>query len=118
MYLYSTGPIDHFGPLLSVEAFDERGVGEPVREFIERCLRDLAEETAFDPEEIAAGPWVSALPDGGGGNYPALVVMVKASTNGTVYVASPVELPHLSEYWTATLDKPRHPAWKGDGRDW
>lgn len=122
MYLYMTPPIDYFEPLLTAEEVYERtkgnrGTDAPVRAYVERCVQALAENTYYSPDDHAMGPFVSAVPDTDY-TYPHLIVFVKGINNGTVYVASPIELPSLSDRLEATLDTPRRPEWSQGGDDW
>lgn len=66
---------------------------------------------SYEAADLAVGPFVSALPDTDY-TYPRLIVSVKGSNNGTFYLASPVELPSLRGYLTATIDGPSRPNWR------
>ena len=118
MYLYSTGPVDYFAAFTHVDDFYERtrkegGSVEAVREYVDQCIRDLEEHTFYEADDLAAGPFVSALPDADY-TYPRLIVSVKGSNNGTFYAASPIELPWLREFLTATIDGPSRPNWHAE----
>ena len=80
---------------------------------MDECLRALAEHTYYDRGDRAARPFVSALPHGDD-TYPRLVVSVKGSNNGTFYVASPVELPWLSDHLTTTIEGADRPKWSAE----
>jgi hypothetical protein len=123
VHLYVTSPIDHFAGMLPAELYYERLVsvdghdGEaavaPARSYVEATVALIESNTHYDrASDHAAGPFVAALPDAGGTPEGALIVMVKGSNNGSFYIASPFELPWLSDWHAGRVQEaPDRPEW-------
>jgi hypothetical protein len=91
-YVYAIPPIDRFDPL-GWRIPD--AVGE-AWDLVDTALAEIAKHEFWE-DRITAGPYVMPLPMPEYHDQP-WAVAVKIENNGTVFVWSSVELPHLSEW--------------------
>jgi hypothetical protein len=121
VFLYAMGPIHDFTPFLSAEDYYARvrqqlgmpdGQVEAERTYVDRCVAVLATNTYYSAEDHAAGPFVCALPTGG--DRSRIAVLVRGRSQGSCYLASPIELAWLSDHFVNEVDAPEESDWAGD----
>lgn len=111
-YIYELGPIDHYwqhmktvvetakelgaaSAAAQIAGFPEDTDGESVSvsEFLAKW-KDASSRVTSSPDELRLPPVVFWVPWEG---YFKYGFVIKHDNNGTTYVVSPVELPHLGE---------------------
>lgn len=92
-------PLELYVSLARAESWDTPDQAERrVRAWAVDRLAALVRYSAWEGDfRDVRGPMVSALPGLNDDGWPDLMLTVKQDNNGTTFLASPVELVHLSE---------------------
>jgi len=110
VYIYEMPPIDYFVPFKTLEqiivdvekeVYSEQveGTKQTILKLVETAKECFRKYTLWEGDGRV---YVSGLPDVDYANSFYLI-MIKQSNNGTTFLYSPVELPHLEEYLEATI---------------
>lgn len=99
LHVYALPPIDFWGGWSSVEDATTQWGGSRLIERwrYERVLAEafvLASDAGWEGD-IREGPFIAGLPHEHAGGKPVFMIAWKQDNNGTTFVASPVQLPHL-----------------------